>query len=56
MGVLRTELPRRDGMKQFDTEAHIKLDGRGTSGGRVVLHEFQESRAESARVLSPATS
>ena len=39
MGVLRTELPRRDGMKQLDTEAHIKLDGRGTSGGRVVLHE-----------------
>jgi lipopolysaccharide/colanic/teichoic acid biosynthesis glycosyltransferase len=39
MGVLRTELPRRDGMKQPNTDAHIKMDRRGASAGRIVLHE-----------------
>src|SRR6267154_2066072 len=39
MGVLRTELPSRDGMKQPNTDAHIKLDRRGASAGRIVLHE-----------------
>jgi len=39
MGVLRTELPRRDGMKQPNTDGHIKLDRRGASAGRIVLHE-----------------
>src|SRR5260370_11275828 len=38
MGVLRTELPS-DGMKQLNTDAHINLDRRGASGGRIVLHE-----------------
>jgi len=39
MGVLRTELPSRDGMKQLNTDSHIKLDRRGASAGRIVLHE-----------------
>src|SRR5712671_7415097 len=39
MGVLRAELPSRDGMKQLNTDAHINLDRRGDSAGRIVLHE-----------------
>jgi lipopolysaccharide/colanic/teichoic acid biosynthesis glycosyltransferase len=39
MGVLRSELPIRDGMKQPGKNVPIKLEQRGASRGRIVLHE-----------------
>src|SRR5229473_6285100 len=39
MGVLRTELPSRDGMKQLNSDAHVTLEKRGVSVGRIILHE-----------------
>ncbi len=62
MGLLRAELPSRDGMKQLNTDAHINLDRRGDSAGRIVLHEdafvsmlYLERRRAENRTLSKAT-
>src|SRR5215467_768654 len=39
MSVIRTELLANENMKRLDTDAHLTLEKRGVSGGRIVLHE-----------------
>jgi exopolysaccharide biosynthesis polyprenyl glycosylphosphotransferase len=39
MSVLRTELQARDGIKRLNADAHLTLEKKGASAGRIVLHE-----------------
>ena len=39
MSVLRTELQARQGTTRLNTDAHLTLEKRGVSAGRIVLHE-----------------
>jgi exopolysaccharide biosynthesis polyprenyl glycosylphosphotransferase len=39
MSVLRTELQARDGIRQLNTDAHLTLEKKGSSDGRIILHE-----------------
>jgi lipopolysaccharide/colanic/teichoic acid biosynthesis glycosyltransferase len=39
MSVIRTELQAKENMKRLDTDAHLTLEKRGVSAGRIVLHE-----------------
>jgi len=39
MSVLRTELQARDGIKRLNADAHLTLEKKGASAGRIILHE-----------------